>query len=46
VLAGVAVAPIFASAAPFAVFAGTSAGAVATSLAVSLTATPHQAWAR
>ena len=45
-LVGVAVAPIFASAAPVAVFAGTSAGAVATSLAVSLTAMPHHAWAR
>ena len=45
-LAGVAVAPIFASAAPVAVFTGTTAGAVVTSLAVSLTARPYQPGAR
>jgi hypothetical protein len=45
-LAGVAVAPIFASSTPVAVLIGTSAGAVATSVAVSLTARPHQPWAR
>jgi hypothetical protein len=45
-LAGVAVAPIFASVAPVAVLAGNSAGAVATTLAISLTARPHQPRAR
>ncbi|HEX9033156.1 MAG TPA: hypothetical protein VF834_15065 [Streptosporangiaceae bacterium] len=42
-LVGVALAPIFAGAAPVAVLAGNSAGAVATSLAVSLTARPASA---